>query len=274
MRKKAAVVSAGWMGDAIACSAAATSLFESGYETTLFIRWPQLKPIFDNDSRFVTKLYGRFLTYKVKRPLIGAMYEVVVREPKRWSYEEPFTSEIRRVAGCEPVPDYSLMLSSKQIEMTRVSFLKSRPVIAVARDIYKRAYGRDVAGLIDELSGIADIQWVGLNPDRDSKSGRSSSLVRDASFIVNADIFVGPEGGLLWLAAGLGTPCVYFTEHIVEIAKNMRIGNPCIALGSKNHFLRSSHIDLPAYCSNDFVVQTIATLFQKASAPDNRKICK
>jgi hypothetical protein len=274
MRKKAAVVSAGWMGDTIACSAAATSLFESGYDTTFFIRWPQLKPLFDNDSRFVTKLYGRFLTYKVQRPLIGAMYDLVVREPERWSYDEPFTSEIRRVAGCEPVPEYSLLLSSEQIAMTKVMLPEVRPVIAVARDTYKRAYGRDVRGLIDELSRFADIQWVGLDPDRDSKTGRNSSIIRDASFIYNADIFIGPEGGLLWLAAGLGTKCVYFTEHIVEISKNIKIGNPSLALGSRNHFCRSSHIDLPAYCSNEFVVQTIAALFETASAPDNRKICK
>ena len=261
MKKKAAVISSGWLGDTIACSAAATSLFECGYETTFFIRWPQLKAVFDNDTRYNTRIYGRFLTYKIQRPLVRVMYDVVVREPERWSYEEPFTAEIRRMAGCEPTSEYSLILSSEQVAMTKAVGTKVRPVIAVARDIYKRAYQRDVSGLIGVLSSLADIQWVGLPPERDSKKGKNTSLIQDASLIYNADIFVGPEGGLLWLAAGLGTKCVYFTEHIVEVSKKIKIGNPCLALGSKNHFVCSSHIDLPAYCSNDFVVQTIANIF-------------
>ncbi len=273
MKKRAAVVSAGWLGDTIACSAAATSLFKCGYETTLFIRWPQLKPIFDNDNRFTTKLYGRFLTYKIQRPLFGVMYDIVVREPERWSYEEPFTSEIRRRAGCEPVSEYDLMLSSEQIAMTKAMRPKARPVIAVSRDIYKRAYRRDVDGLIDKLLCFADIQWVGLNPDQDSKKGKNTLLTHDASLIYNADIFVGPEGGLLWLAAGLGTQCAYFTEHIVEISKTIKTGNPSLALGSKNHFSGSLHIALPAYCSNDFVVQAIFNFLERASCLDKRKVC-
>ncbi|TLU85806.1 MAG: hypothetical protein FDX21_04405 [Chlorobium sp.] len=260
MKKKAAVISFGWLGDAIACSAAAASLFERGYETTLFMRWPQLKPILDNDPRFVTRHYGRFLTYKIQRPLIRARYDIVVREPKGWAYEEPHTSEIRRIAGCDPVADYSLKLSQKQIAMTKIISPKTRPVIAVARDTYKRAYGRDVDGLVNELSRFADVRWVGLSPEKDSKKGKNVSLVRDASLMYQADLFVGPEGGLLWVAAGLGTQCVYFTEHIVEIAKNLKRGEPCKVVGSKNHFPCSSHIDLPAYCSNDFVVQTILNI--------------
>jgi hypothetical protein len=262
MKKRAAVVSAGWLGDTIACSAAASSLSEKGYETTFFIRWPQLKPIFDNDKRFETKLYGRYLTYKVHRPLVASRYAVIAREPERWGYEEPFTSEIRRIAGCEPVPEYELVLSPEQIAMTQFSKPKVKPVIAVARDSYKRAYGRDIQDLISKLSVFAEIQWVGLDPEKDSKKGKDVSLVRDASLIHNADLFVGPEGGLLWLAAGLGTQCVYFTEHIAEISKNSSIGNPRLALGSKHHFPGGSHIELPAYCSNEQVVKTIADIFE------------
>ncbi|EAT59219.1 glycosyltransferase family protein [Chlorobium ferrooxidans] len=262
MRKKAAVVSRGWLGDTIACSAAASSLCEKGYETTFFIRWPQLKPIFDNDRRFVTRLYGRFLTYKISRPLFGAYYDVVIREPKSWSYKEPFTSEIRRIAGCEPVREYTLKLSAAQMAMTKINSSGTFPVIAMARDTYKRAYGRDVDALVAALSHIADIHWVGLSQEMDSKKGKNVSLVRDASLICHSDLFVGPEGGLLWVAAGLGTRCVYFTEHIAEISKNSQKGDPANVLGCRNHFEDSSHIDLPAYCSNDFVVKKIVEILQ------------
>ncbi|NTV02694.1 MAG: hypothetical protein HGB04_07930 [Chlorobiaceae bacterium] len=263
MRKKAAVVNRGWMGDAIACSAAAASLAEAGYETTLFIRWPQLKPILDNDKRFVTKLYGRFLSYKIRRPLFPAFYDVIAVEPPGWAYEEPHSAEMRRIAGCEPLPQYRLLLTEAQIGMTREALPKDRPVIAVARDSYKRAYGRDVDRLVAALSAFAEVRWVGLSPDKDSKQGKHASLIRDASIISNSDLFLGPEGGLLWVAAGVGTRCVYFTEHIMEIDRNIKRGHPSRVIGSKHHFPGGSHIDLPPYCSNDQVVKTIAEILEQ-----------
>ncbi len=263
MKRTAAVVNRGWMGDAIACSAAAMSLAEKGYETTFFLRWPQLQPILDNDRRFRTTVYGRLLTYKVPRPLVPGFYDLVVREPFPWSYAEPLTSEIRRLAGCEPTPAYRLILSPGQIALAARGPEQVRPVIAFARDSYKRAYQRDIDELISRLRRFADVRWVGLDPAMDSKSGKQVSLVQDASIIYNSDLFVGPEGGLLWLAAGLGTRCVYFTEHIVELAKRITNGNPMCALGSARHFPDAAHIDLPAYCSNDEVVNVIVNILER-----------
>jgi len=116
MKRNAAVVSTGWLGDAIACSAAAASLSEKGYETTLYISWPQLKPILDN-PRFKTALYGRYLNKKIRRPLLPFLYGKVVREPKLWTYSEPSTSEIRRMAECVPEPEYQLFLSPDLIDL-------------------------------------------------------------------------------------------------------------------------------------------------------------
>lgn len=262
MKKRVAVVSRGWMGDSIACSAAAASLAEKGYETTFYLRWPQLKPLFDNDKRFVTRLYSRYLSARVRRPLFPGRYSFVVREPDGWSYKEPFTSEIRRMAGCDPVPEYQLFLSPEQIALARSASAAAKPVVAVARDSFKRAYGRDVHDLISKLSSLAEIRWVGLDPEQDSKNGRTRSLIHDASVIYNADVFVGPESGLLWLAAGLGTQCVYFSEHIVEFSKRIDYGRPDLVLGSRYHFPDRSHIELPAYCTNDYVVKTIANVFE------------
>ena len=262
MKKKAAVVNRGWMGDAIACSAAAASLAEKGYATTLFIRWPQLKPILDNDRRFTTRLYGRYLTYKVRRPLLPMLYDVVAVEPSGWGYEEPHSSEMRRIAGCDPVPQYQLVLSTEQIGLASRGLTKTRPLIAIARDSYKRGYGRDIDALAASLATVAEIRWVGLSPDKDSKQGKNSSLVHDASIIYSSDLFLGPEGGLLWVAAGLGTRCVYFTEHILELDKRIDRGRPSLTIGSMHHFPGGPHVALPAYCSNDDVLQTISDILE------------
>ncbi|NTV60766.1 MAG: hypothetical protein HGA77_05590 [Chlorobiaceae bacterium] len=95
-------------------------------------------------------------------------------------------------------------------------------MISIARQTYSRAYSRDAEGLVVALSVFADLRFVGLDPDMDSKSGKHVSLVQDASEIYNSDIYIGPEGGLLWLVAGLGKQCVDFTEHIFEIAKRRK----------------------------------------------------
>lgn len=257
MGKKAAVVSTGWLGDAIACTAAATSLAEKGYATKLYIAWPQLKPLLDNDNRFTTVLYGRYLNRKISRPLFPLMYDLVVREPKLWTYSEPFTAEIRRLAGCDPATEYRLTLSADQVALTGASFDRGRPAIAIARDSHKRAYGRDIDELVKSLADFADVRWVGLNPDKDSKKGKKVSLEKDASIIYHSDLFLGPEGGLLWVAAGVGTRCVYFSEYILDIDKHVKQGCPRAVLGAKYHFPGGPHLELPAYCTNEHIVQTI-----------------
>ncbi len=252
--KKAAVVASGWLGDTIACSAAATSLYEKGYEVDFYILWPQLKPILVNDQRFRTIVYSKFLISFFKRPLFQSRYDLIVREPNGWSYEEPFTSQIRRIAGCEVKPEYELFLPKTIPNLLKD---KSKPVITFARDTEKRAYGRDISDLLKRLSLHADIEWVGLDPKLSSKKGKNKALILDAIKISQSDIFVGPEGGLLWLAAGLGKKCIYFSEHIQELAKKIGRGIPTLCLGSTRHFPNGNHIELPAFCSTEIAAETI-----------------
>ncbi len=253
-RKKAAVIATGWVGDTIACTAAATSLYELGYEVTFFTRWPQLVEILRNDSRFSVRLYRHLKAIRLFRPILSWYFDLLVWEPNKWSYKEPFTAEIRRIAGCPPTPEYELFLGSKNV-VTDVAH-GSRPVITVSRDLYKRAYGRDIDDLITQLQTLGQIEWVGLPPQKNSKHGKQKGLLDDAMRIFKSDIFVGPEGGLLWLAAGIGKPCIYFTENIIEVAKQNNILNLDHILGSKNYFPNSAiQFALPPYCSNERVIK-------------------
>jgi hypothetical protein len=252
--KSAAVVATGWLGDTIACTAAATSLSEMGYAVTFFIRWPQLLGILRNDKRYRVVLY-RYLCLKPLLKLILPLYfEKVIWEPDRWGYQEPFTSEIRRIAGCDPKPEYQLLLNKNTPSDTH----SHSPSIAVSRDLYKRAYGRNIDDFISQLNCVAKIRWVGLSAMKNSKHGINQNLIEDARIISESDIFVGPEGGLLWLAAGIGKPCIYFTENIVEVARQNGFVNLDNVLGSKNHFSNQTfHIALAPYCSNFDAVKVI-----------------
>ena len=259
-KNTAAVIATGWLGDTIACTAAASSLSEQGYEVTLYTRWPQLIPILKNDARFKVKLYRHLKLIKFARSLFPFFYEKVVWEPSKWSYQEPFTSEIRRLAGCDPLPSYRLLLPKQRPDLP----VGNEPVITISRDLYKRAFGRDVDQLMQMLSTIGRVEWVGLSPEKNSKHGKVSNLLEDAYQIARSTVFVGPEGGLLWLAAGVGAPCVYFTENIVEVAKRHQRESLDHVLGSKNHFPEDPHyLGLSPFCTNEDAFTTIAALVKK-----------
>ena len=260
-KKTAAVVATGWVGDTITCTAAATSLYEVGYEVTLFIRWPQLKDILKNDKRFKVRLYPHLKVIKSFGWLLDLCFDKVVWEPAGWDYIYPSTTEIRMVAGCEPKPEYELFLGDGFVPEVREK--NARPLIAFGRDIYKRAYGRDVDEFVRMLSEIADIEWIGLAPEKNSKHGKGNSLLQEAKRIAAADIFLGPEGGLLWLAAGIGKPCVYFSENIDAVAARKGIGNLDHVVGSKNHFPdKNIHTALPSGCSNQQAIALIQSALQ------------
>jgi hypothetical protein len=248
-KRTAAVIATGWIGDTIACTAAATSLYESGYQVTFFLRWPQLRAVLENDKRFTVRIYPHLKIIKLLKYVLELWFDKVVWEPKTWSYQEPFTSEIRRLAGCDPRPEYELFLGVPP--PTKDRHQSGRPLIALGRDFYKRAYGRNVDELTAMLSEFADIEWIGLSPEKNSKHGRQDSLLSVARRINSADIFMGPEGGLLWLAAGIEMPCVYFSENIDAVAKQNGFLSLDDVLGSKNYFSdKGMHIALPSMCSN------------------------
>ena len=259
--KRAAVIATGWVGDTIACSAAAASLHEErGFAVDFYIKWPQLASVLRADPRYRTHVYqdtrwGRWQLWQRCRD-----YHLIVREPAGWTYDEPFTSEIRRQAGCFVRPDYSLPRPPSGLAGSMPAATQ-RPRLAVARDLYKRAYGRDVDALVSQLNESFELVWVGLPPDKSSKRGRRLDLMPDAVAMCQAAGFVGPEGGLLWLAAGLGVRCAYFTEHIAHVAESTPRGDPWRALGSVNLFPDGPHVALPAQCNNDSALAQIQTLF-------------
>jgi hypothetical protein len=260
-KRTAAVIATGWIGDTIACTAAATSLYESGYQVTFFSRWPQLKAVLENDQRFTVRIYPHIKIIKLLKYVLEFWFDKVVWEPKTWGYKEPFTSEIRRIAGCDPRPEYELFLGSPPLPKDRHQ--SGRPLIALGRDFYKRAYGRNVDELTAMLSEFADIEWIGLSPEKNSKHGRQDSLLSVARRINAADIFMGPEGGLLWLAAGIGMPCVYFSENIDAVAKRNGFLSLDAILGSKNYFSdKGMHIALPSMCSNQDVLELVKSTLE------------
>jgi len=257
LSKKAAVVATGWVGDSIMCSAAAQSLHvEKDYEVDFYIKWPQLMRIMAGDNNFSTRLYQDTFLGHLQLKLILQKYDLVVYEPKNWTHKEPKIVEIRRLAGCNLSSEYLLKIAENLSSGNRA--LGSKPLITLSRDIYKKAYGRDVDDFVKNLLQKCDVEWVGLDPKLSSKFGREEDLLPLAETMKKSDCFIGPEGGMLWLAGCLGVRTIYFTEHFHHVRPQDPQGDPWKSLGIANMFPNSNHIELPSYCSNHDAVEIIS----------------
>jgi hypothetical protein len=255
--KMAAVVATGWVGDSIMCSAAALSLHEDkGYEVDFYIKWPQLMRIMVADNNFSTRLYQDTFLGRLQLKFNLQKYDLVVYEPKMWSHKEPKIIEIRRLAGCKLSSEYLLKIAENLQSGNRA--LGSKPLITLSRDIYKKAYGRDVDDFVKNLRKTCNIEWIGLDPKLSSKSGREEDLLPLAETMKKSDCFIGPEGGMLWLAGCLGVRTIYFTEHFHYVRPQDPEGDPWKSLGIANMFPNSNHIALPSYCSNQDAVEIIS----------------
>jgi hypothetical protein len=255
--KKAAVVATGWVGDSIMCSAAALSMHEEkGYEVDLYIKWPQLMCIMTADDRFTTRLYQDTFLGRLKLKFKLQQYDQVVNEPKMWTYTEPKIVEIRRLAGCNLSSEYILKITDKLLSGIQV--VGGKPLITISRDLYKKAYDRDVDDFVNKLRKVCDVEWIGLDPNLSSKYGRDEDLLPIAQTMKKSDCFIGPEGGMLWLAGCLGVRTIYFTEHFHHVHPQHPQGDPWKSLGIANMFPNANHIPLPSYCSNQDAVEIIS----------------
>ena len=247
---RVAVVSHGWLGDSLICTAAASSLFEEyGYEVDFFCKWRQLAEILKDDTRFRTFTYkdskiGNFFLNRRLRE-----YSKIIYEPFPWSHNEPLTTEIRRIAGCQLKSEFYIQVNP---QYSRKNTIKD--VVVMSRDLYSRNFNRDVDEFVGLLSEKYKIEWIGLKPGKSSKRGRNKSLIPAVKKLSHAKIFIGPEGGLLWLSAALNVPCVYFSENIDHIHK-VHKSNTWEALGSEVIYPNGNHKCLPPYCSNQDAIK-------------------
>lgn len=168
------------------------------------------------------------------------------------------------MAGFDPIPEFSITRpapKSQKLDLTVAP--SSRPRICISRDIKKRSYGRDIDELVSFLSEFVDVSWIGLSPALDSKKGQRLGMEVDIQTLMSSDAYFGPEGGMLWLAAGLGVRTIYLTEHIHALEKKFGPGVHK-TLGMVNVFPKGKHTALAPGLPNKDVVQKVADLLALA----------
>jgi len=257
--KKTALIGKGYLGDTLASCAGAISLYEEkGIKVDFYCKWKQLIPILKQDTRFNTIYYsknflGRIIFYfRLKK------YNTIFEAPESWSYKEPFTCQIRRIVKCKAKKSFKINLN-KSLYPSNIR----KNQIAISRDLISRNFGRDISELTDILSLQKKIVWVGLPAGKSSKRGKNVDLSDTVHKLLSSEVYIGPEGGLLWLAGSIGVSTLYFSEQIDNVNKKLKKGNAWKTLGSENIFGKKNHKCIPAYCSNKEAIKIIYECISK-----------
>jgi hypothetical protein len=108
------------------------------------------------------------------------------------------------------------------------------------------------------------VQLVGVGYNRDTPSSHSSTqdpedYAKAASTIKSCDWFIGAEGGLSNLAAGVGTKCIITTDFIEQNygkrGRVKRIENP--QMGPAVYFPKAGHVHLDPCITDDEIIAEI-----------------
>ena len=153
------------------------------------------------------------------------------------------------------------------------SFLFTEEEYETGVDVPNLGYGgshRNTDWIIEQLSKQADLMLipVGMPPSynaREADFNNVSEYSMQASFLKNCDYFIGAEGGLCNLAAGVGTRTIItgdFTHQLYGWNGVLRkIQQP--KLGPEHYFTSVGHLTLNPYLTDKEVYETIlATIKQ------------
>jgi hypothetical protein len=287
------IVTYGYFGDiAFASSIAKKLIQENQYSyVDYLIGFPQMKRVLDNNP-YIRKVYNS--EYPNPEPINNKIsyedYDSVIKL-KHLSFEIPPALEFQLYAGVKN-PDAEFKIYTEyEYDKIAESYIKEnysngKKTIAIMQswesktyifseeqyiagiDTPNLGYGgkhRNIKYIYNELERYFNIIPVGMPifvsqhqtinvEDEDQKS-----ILFECSIIKYCDAFVGTEGGLCNLAAGVGTKTIITGDFVHQLygwnGVIKKIKEP--KLGPIHYFLNSDHIELDPYLSDEQVLQQI-----------------
>jgi hypothetical protein len=147
------------------------------------------------------------------------------------------------------------------------SFLFTEEEYQRGIDVPNLGYGgkhRDINYIISQLSLRDDLHLIEVGKPNGSSSTNTdlasvSEYSLTASIIKNCDYFIGAEGGLTNLAAGVGTKTIITGDFIHQLYGWNGVIEKCNEpkLGPKYYFEEENHITLNSYLTDQQVVEKI-----------------
>lgn len=292
---KCLVVTHGYFGDIIFASSIAKKLKqEKQFDIVDYlIGFPQMKSLMDNNP-YINNVFNSTVPgpSPVSSELQMSDYDKVIKLSPL-SFVEPPPIELQKAAGVQ-TPDtiyevytdimyndhaagyfnhyYKQENSKKTIAVMRNwyerSFLFTDEEYARGIDVPNLGYGgkhRDVYSIVEKLKEHFNVIFVGFDSNVSQLStvsvtdDRPDSLLYECSVIKQCDAFIGAEGGLCNLAAGLGTKTIITGDFVHQLygpnGVLRKIEEP--KLGPKYYFTESGHVTLNPFLTDDEVAEQI-----------------
>ena len=289
--KKCLVITYGFFGDIMFASSLAKKLKRSYDQVDYVIGFPQIRTLMDNNP-YIDTVYLSIPAgpYAQVAPDFAKQYDQVI-QLGALNYQVTPCEEYQHQAGIEDVdPAYKIYTLPHYDETAKhyVDQLKqehNKPVVAIMSNWQPKTYiytpeqyeaGIDVPGLgyggshrniqsiVTILNNHFTLVPVGMAnasqhetvmvQDNDSKS-----LTFEASLIKACDAFIGTEGGLANLAAGVGCRTILTGDFIHQLyGPNgciKKIANP--QLGPDKYFPKVGHLMINPYYTDKQVAETI-----------------
>ena len=292
---KCLIVTHGFFGDIIFASSIAKRLRQENQFNFVdyLIGFPQVARLIKNNP-YVNDVYVSEipLPSPTHSKIDVTKYDRIVKlEPL--SFLEPPTIEFQKHAGVRNTvssyrvyTDFQFDLFMKTEYKESNPFDKNKKTIAVMRnwesktylftkeeydigiDVPNFGYGgrhRNVELIVDRLKEKFNILFIGVNPDVSQyqtqfiPDGSPESILFQCSLIKHCDAFIGTEGGLCNLAAGVGTKTIITGDFVHQLygpnGVIKKIEEP--KLGPKYYFPDAGHVTLDPFLTDEEVYEQI-----------------
>lgn len=286
------VVTFGFFGDiAFASSIAKKLKQENQFDTVDYlIGFPQMETIIKNDPHIDHVYVSDFPSANPVKNIDTSKYDKIVKL-SQLSFEIPPPTEFQICAGVRnPDSEYKIYTSVEydSIAMSAIEDLRSngKKVIAVMAnwepktyifteeeyirgvDVPNLGYGgkhRNIDYVTSELEKEFNVVYVGYPQEYNQtitskvEDNNQKSILFECSIMKFCDAFVGTEGGLCNLAAGVGTKTIITGDFVHQLygwnGVLKKIKEP--KLGPVHYFLNINHVELNPYITDEEVVNQI-----------------
>jgi hypothetical protein len=295
----ALLVSHGFFGDNFFISSVAKKLIEEAQfdHVDFMTGFPQVFELLQQNpyirNVYMAEVIGPELKHIVSRYDLSGYDKVFTYQP--FSFTIPPALEAQTLSGVKtPTPDFQVWTTSEN-DVNALQFIEAcrkespgKKVIAWMRNWKQKAYkfteeqywnatdnyftgygteNRNIDWIIAELAKDHIMIPVGV-PENMSQINTAQyiheyrSLAEDASILKYCDYFIGTEGGLANLAAGVGCKTILTYEFMWQCygpRGTVKVFQNGPALGPV-HYFPEGHVYLPLYKTDNEIVQLINTL--------------
>lgn len=298
VHKKALVICHGYLGDHLYASSIAKKLIEEQQVDLVdyLVGWPQVIPLLKLNPYIHTVLFNGITS----SPTLSdySSYNTVI-QLNTLSFVEPPCVEFQKVAGVKnPTPEFTVYTDPRMDKLIAEELSAIResvglcPIVAIMHnwepktyrftkeeyvrgvDVPNKGYGgswRNTSYIIDKLSnhfitlnvgaptGVSQFETAHNLPES------TRSLLEEASVLKYCDFFVGAEGGMANLAAGVGCKTILTSDFVHQLygwnGVIRKIPEP--KLGPRFYF-STGHIDLDPYLTDEEVAEQMITIIERS----------